>query len=166
MAVSTHRPLGEILVAQGRIRHGSLLRELAAQAEDRLIDVFTWGSGKLWFLSGVRDLDNEVRGCVDVAALVTRGVREGYSDEEIAEWISPAKRLPVTRGLARRVDPVRLGLSLEERRALERAIKAPSIEALVAELANENVAQPADTLRGLFLGVSVGVLTLPGWPNR
>jgi hypothetical protein len=165
-AISTDRPLGEILVAHGRMRHGALLRELAAQAEDRLLDLFTWRSGKLWFLSGVRELDNEIRGCVDVAALVTRGVREGYSEEEIAEWLSPARGLPVTRGLARRVDPVRLGLSLEERRALERAVKAKSVEALVAELASEKVARPSDTLRGLFLGLSVGVLALPGWQSR
>jgi hypothetical protein len=54
-------------------------------------------------------------------------------------------------------------LSLAERRALERAVQATSIENLVRELSAERVATPRETLFGLFIGVSIGIIAIPGW---
>ena len=96
-------------------------------------------------------------------ALVTHAIREAYTEDEIAMWFARASKLPVHRGQARRVDPTKLGLSLAERRALERAAKATSIEALVNELSAERVATPRETLFGLFVGVSIGIVSVPGW---
>ncbi|MEI9939881.1 MAG: protein kinase [Pseudomonadota bacterium] len=159
----TQRSLGEELVARGIVRASSLLRELVEQVEARFIELFAWNDGTLWFVPGVRELHLEVKAPALMPALVTHAIREAYTDDEIALWFARASKLPVHRGQARRVDPTKLGLSLAERRALERAAKATSIEALVNELSAERVATPRETLFGLFVGVSIGIVSVPGW---
>jgi len=159
----TQRSLGEELVARGIVRASSLLRELVEQVEARFIELFAWDDGTLWFVPGVRELHLEVKAPALMPALVTHAIREAYTDDEIALWFSRACKLPVHRGQTRRVDPTKLGLSLAERRALERAAKATSIETLVNELSAERIATPREALFGLFVGVSMGVVSVPGW---
>jgi len=159
----THRSLGEELVARGIVRESTLLRELVEQVEARFTELFAWSDGTLWFVPGVRELQLEVKAEALLPALVTHAIREAYTEDEIALWFARASKLPVTRGQARRVDPTKLGLSLAERRALERAAKASSIESLVKELSAERVATPRETLFGLFVGVSIGIVAVPGW---
>ena len=160
---STGRSLGEELVARGIVRGSSLLRELALQVEARFIELFGWDDGTLWFVPGVRELQLEVKAPSLLPALVTHAIREAYTEDELALWFARASKLPVTRGPAKRVDPSKLGLSLAERRALERAVKATSIESLVGELSAERIATPRETLFGLFVGVSIGIVSVPGW---
>ncbi|HWZ91504.1 MAG TPA: protein kinase [Polyangiaceae bacterium] len=160
---ATGRSLGEELVARGIVRASSLVRELIEQVEVRFIELFGWNDGTLWFVPGAREPQFEVKAPAMLPALVTHAIREAYSDDELALWFARAGKLPVARGIARRVDPTKLGLSLAERRALERAIRASSIENLVAELSAERVATPRETLFGLFVGVSIGIISVPGW---
>lgn len=155
--------LGEELVARGIVRSSSLLRELVEQVEARFIELFGWDDGTLWFVPNVREPALEVKAPSLLPALVTNAIREAYTEDEIALWFARASKLPVHRGQARRVDPSKLGLSLAERRALERALRATSIEALVGELSAERVATPRETLFGLFVGVSIGIVAVPGW---
>ncbi|HET7541999.1 MAG TPA: protein kinase [Polyangiaceae bacterium] len=159
----TQRSLGEELVARGIVRSSSLLRELVEQVEARFIELFAWNDGTLWFVPGVRELHLEVKAPALMPALVTHAIREAYTEDEIALWFSRACKLPVHRGQARRIDPTKLGLSLAERRALERAAKATSIEGLVSELSAERIATPREALFGLFVGVSIGIVSVPGW---
>src|SRR5450432_4549654 len=160
---ATRRSLGEELVARGIVRSSSLVRELIEQVEERFVELFGWNDGTLWFVPGVREPHLEVKAPALLPALVTHAIREAYTDDELALWFARAGKLPVARGVARRVDPTKLGLSLAERRALERAFKASSIESLVAELSAERVATPRETLFGLFVGVSIGIISVPGW---
>ncbi len=157
------RSLGEELVARGIVRSSSLLRELIEQVEVRFVELFGWGQGTLWFVPGAREPELEVKAPSLLPALVTHAIREAYTDDELALWFARASKLPVARGIARRVDPSKLGLSLAERRALERSFKATSIESLVADLSAERVATPRETLFGLFVGVSIGIISIPGW---
>jgi hypothetical protein len=157
------RSLGEELVARGIVRSSSLLRELVEQVESRFIELFAWNDGTLWFVPGTREPQFEIKAPSLLPALVTHAIREAYSDDELALWFARASKLPVVRGVARRVDPTKLGLSLAERRALERSVKATSIESLVSELSAERVATPRETLFGLFVGVSIGIISVPGW---
>jgi serine/threonine protein kinase len=160
---SNGHSLGEELVARGIVRSSSLLRELIEQVEARFNELFGWHDGTLWFVPGVRELQLEVKAPSLLPALVTHAIREAYTDDELALWFARASKLPVTRGHARRVDPSKLGLSVAERRALERSVQARSIESLVGELSAEGVATPRETLFGLFVGVSIGVIAVPGW---
>jgi serine/threonine protein kinase len=160
---SAGRSLGEELIARGIVRSSSLLRELVEQVEARFLELFGWDDGTLWFVPEVRELQLEVKAPALMPALVTHAIREAYTEDELALWFARAGKLPVARGPARRVDPTKLGLSLAERRALERATKATSIEALVSELSAERVATPRETLFGLFVGVSIGIVSVPGW---
>ena len=155
--------LGEELVARGIVRSSSLLRELVEQVEARFMELFAWSDGTLWFVPNVREPQLEVKAPSLLPALVTNAIREAYTDDELALWFARASKLPVTRGPARRIDPSKLGLSLAERRALERSTLASSIESLVGELSAERVATPRETLFGLFVGVSIGIVAVPGW---
>jgi len=157
------RSLGEELVARGIVRSSSLLRELIEQVEVRFVELFAWDHGTLWFVPGAREPELEVKAPSLLPALVTHAIRVAYTDDELALWFARASKLPVVRGMARRIDPSKLGLSLAERRALERAVKASSIESLVSELSAERVATPRETLFGLFVGVSIGIVSIPGW---
>jgi serine/threonine protein kinase len=157
------RSLGEELIARGIVRSSSLLRELVEQVEARFVELFGWDDGTLWFVPEVRELQLEVKAPSLMPALVTHAIREAYTEDELALWFARAGKLPVTRGPARRADPTKLGLSLAERRALERATQATSIEALVHELSAERIATPRETLFGLFVGVSIGIVAVPGW---
>jgi len=159
----SHRTLGEELVARGIVRGTSLLRELIEQVEERFVELFGWNDGTLWFVPGARDQHLEVKAPSLLPTLVTHAIREAYTEDELAVWFARAGKLPISRGPAKRIDPSKLGLSLAERRALERSVKAHSIEALVSELASERVATPRETLFGLFVGVSIGVIAVPGW---
>ncbi|HYQ40602.1 MAG TPA: protein kinase [Polyangiaceae bacterium] len=159
----TQRSLGEELVARGIVRASSLLRELVEQVEARFVELFAWDDGTLWFVPGVRELHLEVKAPALMPMLVTRAIREAYTEDELSLWFARASKLPVHRGQARRVDPTKLGLTLAERRALERAAKATSIEILVNELSAERIATPRETLFGLFVGVSMGIVCVPGW---
>jgi len=155
--------LGEELVARGIVRASSLLRELIEQVEARFNELFAWHDGTLWFVPAVRELQLEIKAPSLLPALVTHAIREAYTDDELALWFARAGKLPVAPGPARQVDPTKLGLSLAERRALERSVKATSIESLVGELSAERVATPRETLFGLFVGVSIGIIAVPGW---
>ena len=124
------RSLGEELVARGIVRQSSLLRELMEQVEARFVELFGWSDGTLWFIPNVREVHLEIKAPSLLPALVTHAIREAYTEDELALWFARASKLPVARGPARRVDPTKLGLSLAERRALERAVKASSIEQL------------------------------------
>ncbi len=157
------RSLGEELVARGIVRSSSLLRELVEQVEARFNELFGWHAGTLWFVQGVREPQLEIKAPSLLPALVTHAIREAYTDDELARWFARASKLPVARGPARRIDPSKLGLSLAERRALERSVQANSIEALVGALSSERIATPRETLFGLFVGVSIGLITVPGW---
>ncbi len=160
---ATGRALGEELVARGILRGSSLLRELTEQVEARFNELFSWHAGNLWFVQGVREPQLEIKTPSLLPALVTHAIREAYTDDELALWFAPAGKLPVARGPARRIDPSKLGLSLAERRALERSVQESSIESLVGTLSAERVATPRETLFGLFVGVSIGQISIPGW---
>jgi serine/threonine protein kinase len=159
----TGRSLGEELVQRGIVRSSSLVRELVEQVEARFVELFGWFDGTLWFVPGVRDLHMEVKAPSLLSALVTHAIREAYTEDELALWFARASKLPVVHGQARRADLSKLGLSLAERRALERATQATSIETLVSELSAAQVATPRETLFGLFVGISIGIVAVPGW---
>jgi Domain of unknown function (DUF4388) len=159
----TGRSLGEELVQRGIVRSSSLVRELVEQVEARFVELFGWFDGTLWFVPGVRDLHMEVKAPSLLSALVTHAIREAYTEDELALWFARASKLPVVHGPARRGDLSKLGLSLAERRALERATQASSIETLVGELSAAQVATPRETLFGLFVGISIGIVAVPGW---
>jgi hypothetical protein len=100
---------------------------------------------------------------ISILPVVSRIVRERFTVNELAAWLAPIRRLPLHRGAALRRDPSEFGLSLGERRAIEQAPHKRSLDELGATLAAGNLAEPAEVMRGVFLGLSLGLLNAPGW---
>jgi serine/threonine protein kinase len=157
--------LGEILIGLGAIGPTALLRELVEQLTDRFIELFAWREGALLFFPGVTSGEEELRSDSSGPALITRGLREHYSADELAMLLGPAARALICRGDARGIDTTRLGLNQNERRALERALPAGTLERLVAVAEQEGLASVDEALRAAFVGFSSGLLTAPsaGW---
>jgi tetratricopeptide (TPR) repeat protein len=63
-AKATGKRQGEVLIAMGAMNDTELRGALAAQAEDKLFDVFAWTEGKAWTQTGVRamSLSSELGG--------------------------------------------------------------------------------------------------------
>lgn len=161
-ARNTTQHLGEILVGSGLVTPATLLSELVEQLEDRFSELLTWREGTLHFYPGVRSGESEVSPKRSALALVTRGIREYYETEEVAGLLAGSARAILVLGDAQGIDPVRLGVSQAERRVLERAVEAGTLERLVAMGENEGFATAVVTLRAALIGLSVGLIAAPG----
>lgn len=158
--------VGEALVDIGVLRPMSLLRALVEQIEARFDDLLRWTEGDLWFVRGEQAGEDRIRAQLSSAELLTRAVRAGYGERELLAFLGPLRAEPIARVPGARITPARLALPIAERRALELAGGSPSLESLVARLAAEDVATPEQALRALFVGLSAGLIAMPGWRVR
>jgi hypothetical protein len=141
----------------------ALLRALGDQLEARFSELFSWTEGELYFVRGELCGEEVPRSSANPLFLLARAIRDSYSEPELHELLRCVRDAPIVRSKVKKLDPVRLGLGPEEAAALERAPGAHSLSRLVTSLASEGVARPACTLRALFIGISAGVITVPGW---
>jgi serine/threonine protein kinase len=152
--------------AAGELRlefdEGLLLSLHTSGAELELRGLFAFGQGMLTF-SGAPLPPSPNLTAVSVLPIVTRIVRERFSMNEIAAWLAPIRRLPLTRGTSRLADPGEFGLTLGERRAIEQAPHRRSLDDLGGALAASGMADAGEVLRGVYLGLSLGLLNAPGW---
>jgi serine/threonine protein kinase len=162
-SVELDQRLGEVLVASGRLRPTALLRTVNDQLEARFVEVGKWTSGQLVFVPGARHGEAAVHSQFSGVQLVARAVRDGYDDAEIALLLGGLREQPLARVPAS-VELSELELLSSQRRALELAAAAGSLNRLVTRLARDAGVRPEDTLRGVFLGLSSGLLQMPGWP--
>jgi serine/threonine-protein kinase len=157
-----HR-LGEALVAAGVLGAAQLVRELARQLEDRLIDVGSVRSGEIRFFPELTlDQQWHLRTREPTLELMTRLVREQYAPGDIAALLRPItrERLHVAPSL-QGVTPL-LGLSEDERRVLNVA-GGQAVRDIVTRSTQDGVPM-AVALRALFIGLCSGVLMAKQWP--
>jgi serine/threonine protein kinase len=141
---------------------GKLLAAHGSAADMQLRALFNFGDGMLSF-TGARETPAVHMQQISVLPAVTRIVRERFSMNEVAAWLAPIRRLPLSRGSARLRDPADFGLSLGERRAIEQAPHKRSLDDLGGALSAAGMADAGEVLRGVFLGLSLGLLNAPGW---
>jgi hypothetical protein len=167
-AVALSADTGELHVegTHGELRlafeDGKLVAMHGSAAELQLRGLFAFGDGTLTFTAARVQHPAHLQR-VSILPVVSRIVRERFSVNEIAAWLAPIRRLPLNRGSALRREPTEFGLSLGERRAIEQAPHKQSLDQLGAALAAAGLAEPAEVLRGVFLGLSLGLLNAPGW---
>lgn len=154
--------LGEILVGIGAMPATLLLRELVEQLEDRFIELVGWRRGRLFFYENTRSGLEDLRAQLPALALVTRGVREKFGTEEIAELLLPYSRAPIAWNPAPKLDASALGLTAAEGQVLWRVGSAGTLERLVATVQNEGVATAPEALNAVFVGLAAGVLRTEG----
>jgi serine/threonine protein kinase len=167
-AIALNAETGELHVegTHGELRlafeDGKLIAPHGTAAEMLLRGLFAFGDGMLTFTS-VRSEHPVHMQRISILPVVSRIVRERFTVNEVAAWLSPIRRLPLNRGSSLRRDPSEFGLSLGERRAIEHAPNKKSLDDLGGALAAAGLAEPGEVLRGVFLGLSLGLLNAPGW---
>lgn len=163
-----HQPplnLGASLVNLGVLTPPGLVRELAAQLEDRFVSVGSFKAGELLFLAGRKPEEEPVRTQKPTLHLITELVRTGYDAAEIAALLGPFASRPIARGSRYRTVATLMGFDVAEQAAFDCAVGAPSIQSLVAELGRQRTATMPETLRAIFLALSSGLLKVEGWPQ-
>jgi len=167
-SIAIHGETGELHVegTHGELRlafqDGNLLALHGTAAEVLLRGLFSFGDGILTF-TAVREEPAAHMRRISVLPIVSRIVRERFTMNEVAAWLAPIRRLPLSRGSALNRDPADFGLTLGERRAIEQAPLKRSLDDLGGALAATGMADPGEVLRGVFLGLSLGLLNAPGW---
>jgi serine/threonine protein kinase len=150
---------GELRLA---FEDGKLIAPHGSGAEMQLRGLFAFGDGMLTFTAARLDHPVHMQR-ISILPVVSRIVRERFTVNEVAAWLSPIRRLPLHRGSSLRRDPAEFGLSLGERRAIEQAPHKRSLDELGGALSASGMAEPGEVLRGVFLGLSLGLLNAPGW---
>jgi hypothetical protein len=158
--------LGETLIHQGYLRPTTLLRALIEQIEHRFVELGSWSQGHVCFYRGEQSGEEQLKPYTTGAALVTRLVREGYSGAELAELLGGIRGETLVKVPDAPLAVTDLGLTNAERYALELAPHLQSPERLTAQLAQQNVASPAEGLRAVFIGLASGILSTPRWVGR
>jgi serine/threonine protein kinase len=167
-AIALNAETGELHVegTHGELRlafeDGKLVAPHGSGAEMQLRGLFAFGDGMLTFTAARVDHPVHMQR-ISIFPVVSRIVRERFTVNEVAAWLAPIRRLPLNRGSSLRRDPAEFGLSLGERRAIEQAPHKRSLDELGGALAASGMAEPAEVLRGVFLGLSLGLLNAPGW---
>jgi hypothetical protein len=163
--------LGEALVSLGALGTADLIRELSGQVEDRVLELGHWRSGELRFFGGVTlPSALHVKARLPALALTSRLIRDGYPAGDVATLLRPFTREVLTRGVSAPpgVTPDALGLSKTEFRALERITTGTVVKDAVTRATQEG-ASMAEALLTVFIGLTSGLLVLPGFldaPHR
>jgi serine/threonine-protein kinase len=155
--------LGDALVGIHVLRPMELFRAVREQTEERLIDVFRWKRGDISFARGVRSQEETFPLGVDTYELIGRGVRQGYSYEELQALLAPLYEEVIEPVSA---PPVRLEMfRLPEREAaaIEAVTRKTTLAKLVGQLTASGAADPEEVMRGAFLGLACDLLRSPKW---
>jgi serine/threonine protein kinase len=167
-SIALNSETGELYVAgtHGELRlafdNGRLVAPHGSAAETMLRSLFAFVDGNLTFTATRIEHPVHMQR-LSILPIVSRVVRERFTMNEVAAWLAPIRRLPLHRGSALRRDPAEFGLTLGERRAIEQAPHKRSLDDLGASLAAAGMAEPGEVLRGVYLGLSLGLLNAPGW---
>jgi serine/threonine-protein kinase len=155
--------LGDALVGLGVLRPIELFRAIHDQTQERLAEVFHWKTGEIALARGVRSQEETFPLGVDPYELITRGIRDGYSYEELDAMLGPLAEEVIERVT---VPPVRLDmfrLPEAQMATIEAVTGKTTPSKLMAQMADSGVADPDDVLRAVFLGLSCELLRSPKW---
>jgi serine/threonine-protein kinase len=144
--------LGESLVALGLVDAVHVVRHIADQVKDKLLELFKWRRGKYTFYRGVEVPKTGFPLGLDPIEIVCEGVRTGYTLVELEEWMSRHAGLSVV--LERTLPP---SLPPAQRRVLESLTSATVVGEIPRRHAN---AEKLDVLRAILFGVEAGVLAI------
>jgi serine/threonine-protein kinase len=155
--------LGDALVGIGVLRPIELFRAIHDQTQERLIESFRWKAGELSFARGARSQEETFPLGVDTYELIGRGIRHGYTHQELESFLAPIRE-EVLEPVA--VPPVRPEIfRLPEREAgvIDAVTGKTTISQLSAELDGRSAADPEEVLRAVFLGLACELLRSPKW---
>ncbi|HEY5147211.1 MAG TPA: serine/threonine-protein kinase [Polyangiaceae bacterium] len=155
--------LGDALVGIGVLRPIELFRAVHEQTQERLLETFRMKKGEIAFARSVRSQEETFPLGVDTCELIGRGIRHGYSYEELQAMLAPCNE-EVLEPVAS--PPVRLEMfRLPDAEALviDAVRGKTTLGKLIAQLTADGRADPEEILRAVFLGLSCELLKCPKW---
>ena len=87
---TTKKRQGEALISMGILEPAELDDLLKDQAREKLLEVFTWNSGKYEYIHTEDNKEGLTSIDVNIAQIILRGVRGGYALEQIKNEIAPS----------------------------------------------------------------------------
>ena len=155
--------LGDALVGIGVLRPIELFRAVHDQTQERLLETFRMKKGEIAFARSVRSQEETFPLGVDTYELIGRGIRHGYSYEELQAMLAPCHE-EVLEPVA--APPVRLEmfrLPDTEAAVIEAVTGKTTLGKLLAQLTTDGRADPEEILRAVFLGLACELLRSPKW---
>jgi serine/threonine-protein kinase len=155
--------LGDALVGIGVLRPIELFRAVHDQTHQRLVEMFQWKRGEMVFARGMRSQEETFPLGVDPYELIGRGVRHGYSFEELENLLGPLYE-EVLEPVA--VPPVRLEMfRLADREAavIDAVTGKTTLAKLMGARTSSGSTDPEEVLRAVFLGLACELLRSPKW---
>ena len=155
--------LGDALVGIGVLRPIELFRAVHDQTQERLLETFRMKKGEIAFARSVRSQEETFPLGVDTFELIGRGIRHGYSYEELEamlahcheEVLEPVASPPVRLEMFRLPDA--------EAIAIDAVRGKTTLGKLVAQLTTDGRADPEEVFRAVFLGLACELLKCPKW---
>jgi serine/threonine-protein kinase len=155
--------LGDALVGLGVLRPIELFRAIHDQTQERFVEIFTWAQGEIGFSRGARSHEETFPLGVDPFDLIARGVRHGYSAEELEATLKPFEEEVIE---AVQFPPVRLEqfrLPERDHAVIDAVQTKTTLRKLTAEMSEGDIADPDEVLRAVFLGLCCELLKCPKW---
>lgn len=155
--------LGDALVGLGVLRPIELFRAIHDQMQERFLDVLSWKSGDVAFVSGARSHEETFPLGVDSFELITRGIKDGYHKDELAELLGPVADdmlAPVP------LPPLRIEtLRLPEREAyvLRSVDDEITLQDLMTSMRETEAASEDEVLRAVFVGLTCDIIRSLRW---
>jgi len=128
-----------------------------------LAEVLKWKTGEIAFARGVRSQEETFPLGVDLYELLGRGVREGYSPEELEAMLAPVREEVIEKVTVPPVRAEMFRLPEPEVATLEAVTGKTTLSKLVAQMVDSGTADPEDVLRAVFLGLACELLRSPKW---
>ncbi len=156
--------LGDALVGLGVLRPMELVRAVVDQVRARFLDLVRWQQGEAIYIAGARSQEETLPEAFPPFELITRGILEGYTRDEIAAALTPvceALVVPVSRPT---VSVASLRLPQPEAAVLDAISGESSIQEVVLNSIAHGLADRHEALRAIFIGLSSRVLVCPSWP--
>jgi len=131
--------------------------------QERFLDILSWKQGDIAFISGARSHEETFPLGVDSFELITRGIKEGYTQRELEELLQPIADdvlEPVP------LPPLRIEtMRLPEREAyvLQSIDDETTLVALTARMRELEAASDEEVLRAVFVGLSCDILRSLRW---
>jgi serine/threonine-protein kinase len=155
--------LGDALVGIGVLRPIELFRAVHDQTQERLLETFRMKRGEIAFARSVRSQEETFPLGLDTYELIGRGIRHGYSYEELEGMLAPCHE-EVLEPVAS--PPVRLEmfrLPDAEASVIEAVTGKTTLGKLAAQLTTDGRVDPEEILRAVFLGLACELLKSPKW---
>jgi serine/threonine protein kinase len=155
--------IGDALVGLGVLRPIELFRAIHEQTQGRFVEIFRWRTGEFGFARGARSHEETFPMGVDPYELVARGVREGYSAQELEAILSPLDEevLEPVVPLPVRIETFRL--PEREANVLREIDGKSTLRRVSAQMSDKKKADPEEVLRAVFLGLSCEILRSHRW---